>query len=128
MPLNDMLDRLPPDGNDDLLRARLSPPALRAYQSVCAGWQLTAVEGRRLLGVPAEIPLPLTGLRAIAAILAIHADLRHVHGEGEAIAGAWLRTPNPLPPFAGRSPLALMTQDGEAGFQALLAFLHGWRE
>lgn len=127
MPLNDVLDRLPLDEIDASLLTRLSPPALRAFQSVCAGWRLTAVEGRQVLGMPAETPLPLTGLRAIAAVLAIHADLRHVHGEHEAAAGTWLRTPNPLPPFAGRAPLTLMTHGGATGMQALQVFLRDWR-
>lgn len=126
--LNEILDRLPPEDRDDSLLTRLSPPALRAFQSVCAGWRLTAAEGRQVLGVPAEAPLPVAGLRTVAAVLTIHANLRHVHGEDEAAAGAWLRTPNPLPPFAGRPPLALMTIGGATGLQALLVFLHSWRE
>lgn len=127
MPLNDILDTLPLETADEGLLIRLSSPALRAFQSVCAGWRLTAVEGRQLLGLPAEVPLPLAGLRAIAAVLAIHASLRHVHGEHEATAGGWLRTPNPLPPFFGNSPLTLMTQ-GATELQSVLTFLRDWQE
>lgn len=128
MPLMDILETLPPEPADEALLARLSPPALRAFLSVCAGWRLSAVESRRLLGVPAEPPLTVAGLRGIAAVLAIHAELRHIHGEREAAAGAWLRTPNPLPPFAGDSPLMLMTRDGDAGRAKVSAFLRGWRD
>lgn len=112
---------------DDDQRARLSAPALRAFHSVCDGWRLTAGERSRLLGTPAEVPLPQAALRTIAALLAIHAGLRHVHGENETTAGAWLRTPNPLDPFAGRPPLALMG-DGPDGLRRLTDFLTAWRE
>jgi hypothetical protein len=128
MPLTDILDALPAETADDALLARLSPPALRAFHSVCAGWRLSAVEGRRLLGCPAEPPLNVAALRTIDAVLAIHAGLRHIHGDREAAAGRWLRMPNPLPPFSGDAPLAVMTRDGKAGKATVLAFLREWRE
>lgn len=99
--------------------ARLSGPALRAFDRIADQWKLSAPEQLILLGSPARSSyfrwkkdpdnarLSQDTLERLSYLLGIHEALAALLPDPQA-ADAWVRKPNDAPPFGGRSALARM--------------------
>jgi len=92
--------------------------ALKGFFGVAEAWELTAAEGRVLLGgigktayykyrACPEIALPRDALERISFVLGIYKALHLLFPDG-AQADAWIRRANSAPPFNGQSALDRM--------------------
>jgi hypothetical protein len=127
----------PSDRRDPLVRRRMSGPALRAFFSVGAAWQLRAEEQRALLGWPAESTffkykasdvstLSYDMLMRISLVLGIYKDLHILYPEPD-LADRWVRLPNSNPLFGGAPALTLMIEGGIDGLYHVRRLLDGRR-
>lgn len=118
-------------------RKRLSGPALRAFFPLAAAWGLSVAEQRALLGWPPVSTfhkyksgnpgtLSFDTLTRISLVLGIYKALQILYPD-PVLADAWVRMPNTHPMFGGRSPMALMTQDGMDGLLRVRRLLDGRR-
>jgi hypothetical protein len=115
----------------------MSDPAMRAFLSVGAIWQLQAEEQRGLLGWPAPstyfkykagqvATLPYDMLMRISLVLGIYEDLHVLYPEPD-LANRWVRLPNSNPLFGGNPALTLMVQGGMDGLYQVRRLLSGRR-
>lgn len=106
----------PPAARGD--RKMQSAVALRAFCRLAVLWKLSVREQMILLGMTArssffkwkkhpDVALPKDTLERISYLLRIDDALRSLSSEAAA-ANAWLRQPNPAPPFGGCSALEQM--------------------
>jgi hypothetical protein len=127
----------PSDRRDPQVRRRMSGPAMRAFFSVGAAWQLHAEEQRALLGWPAASTffkykagrvsiLPYDMLMRISLILGIYKDLHILYPEPD-LADKWVRLPNSNPLFGGEPALTLMIEGGIDGLYHVRRLLDGRR-
>jgi hypothetical protein len=127
----------PSDRRDPLVRRRMSGPAMRAFFSVGAAWQLRAEEQRALLGWPAESTffkykagdvsiLSYDMLMRISLVLGIYKDLHVLYTEPD-LADRWVRLPNNNPLFGGAPALTLMIEGGIDGLYHVRRLLDGRR-
>jgi Protein of unknown function (DUF2384) len=108
---------------------------LEIFLEIAARWHLTQTERRALLGSPTDErwvhliynPAPSCTpdeLSRLEAIIAIDAALS-MCVEDPREAARWLRTLQTMPPFCGRTPIALLFR-GFEGFKSVLDFLKEW--
>ena len=118
-------------------RKRLSGPALRTFFRIAAGWQLSVVEQRALLGWPAASTyhkykagelgaLSFDTLTRLSLILGIYKSLQLLYPEPR-FADAWVRMPNTNLLFGGTPPLTLMTDGGIDGLYKVRRLLDARR-
>jgi hypothetical protein len=122
-------------------RARLSGPALRTFGNVGRLWALSETERLALLGYPARstlhkwtndvraertVTLPFDTLMRLSALFGIYKGLRIVLNSDPEVA-EWLRQPSTVLPFAGQSPLELMTEGGFEGLLLVRRYVDAWR-
>lgn len=114
-------------------------PALRAFFSLAAEWNLRVAEQRKLLGDPPESTffkwkrqrdgaLGRDTLERISYLLGIWKDLQILFPEA-ARADAWVRRPNDAAPFGGRSALERMLSGNVADLYEVRRYLdaqRGW--
>jgi hypothetical protein len=122
---------------DPDVRRRLSAPALRAFFTIAAAWQLPVAEQRALLGWPPSStfhkyksgdsgPLSFDTLTRISLVLGIYKSLQILYPEA-AFADRWMRMPNANPLFGGRPPIAFVADAGLDGLFQLRRLLDGRR-
>jgi hypothetical protein len=115
----------------------MSGPAMLAFFSIGAAWQLHAEEQRALLGWPAASTffkykagrvsiLPYDMLMRISLILGIYKDLHILYPEPD-LADKWVRLPNSNPLFGGEPALTLMIEGGIDGLYHVRRLLDGRR-
>lgn len=125
------------DLRDPEARRRVSAPAVRLFLRVCDLWDLKVDERRALLGGISRQTyhnwksgqvgaLTRDQLERISLTLGVLKGLRLVFAE-DAHAFGWLKAANAEPPFAGRSPLAHMTDGGLAELADVRRYLDAWR-
>ena len=118
-------------------RKRLSGPALRTFFRIAAGWQLSVVEQRALLGWPAASTyhkykagelgaLSFDTLTRLSLILGIYKSLQLLYPEPR-FADTWVRMPNTNLLFGGTPPLTLMTDGGIDGLYKVRRLLDARR-
>lgn len=122
-------------------RAHLSGPALRTFGNIARLWALSETERLALLGYPARstlhkwtndvradrrVTLPFDTLMRLSALFGIYKGLRIVLNSDPEVA-AWLRQPATVLPFAGQSPLELMTEGGFEGLLLVRRYIDAWR-
>jgi hypothetical protein len=132
------LERISPiDRRDPQVRRSMSGPAMRAFFSIGAAWQLQAEEQRALLGWPAASTffkykaghvstLPYDMLMRISLVLGIYKDLHILYPEPD-LANRWVRLPNGNPLFGGQPALSLMTGGGIDGLYQVRRLLDARR-
>lgn len=109
------------DLSDRAQRERLGPPALRAFFRIMDRWQVRDEDARSLLGGVSNGPfyemkrdpdrtLDTDRLTRVSCLIGIFKALGILYPG--ALATAWIRRPNANPIFAGRPPLAYMTDGG----------------
>jgi hypothetical protein len=115
----------PPDLGAARDRDRLSGPALRAFFNIMARWAIKDADARALLGGVTNGPyyemkrkpdrvLDVDRLTRISLLVGIFKALRILHSD--AVADAWVRTPNTNRIFAGSTPLEFMIRGGVPAF------------
>jgi hypothetical protein len=133
-------DAVVPDPSPET-RTRLSAPALRTFANLARLWNLSENERLALLGHPARstfhkwasearakhaVTLPFDTLMRLSALLGIYKGLRIVLNSDPEVA-EWLRQPSTVLPFAGQTPLALMTDGGFDGLLQVRRYVDAWR-
>jgi hypothetical protein len=119
------------------VRKRLSGPALRTFFNVAAGWGLSVVEQRALLGWPAASTyhkykagehgaLSFDTLTRLSLVLGIYKSLQVLYPD-QGFADAWVRLPNSNALFGGHPPLTLMMDAGIDGLYRVRRLLDGRR-
>lgn len=118
-------------------RRRLGAPGLRTFLNIAELWGLSEEERLLILGMPSrstyckwtnavreyrDITLNVDKLMRISIVLGIHQALGILHSD-ERDGVAWLRTPNRVPLFGGRPPLALVTSGTQDGLMCVRRFL-----
>ncbi|MFA5503487.1 MAG: antitoxin Xre-like helix-turn-helix domain-containing protein [Phenylobacterium sp.] len=127
----------PADLRDPEARRRVSAPAVRLFLRVCDLWDLKVDERRALLGGVSRQTyhnwkagqvgaLTRDQLERISFTLGILKGMRLVFAE-DGHAFRWLKAANADAPFAGRSPLAHMTEGGLAEMADVRCYLDAWR-
>jgi hypothetical protein len=118
--------------------ARLSGPALRAFDRIADLWKLSAPEQLVLLGSPARSSyfrwkkepdnarLNQDTLERLSYLLGIYEALAVLLPDPQA-ADAWLRKPNDAAPFGGRSALARMLAGQVADLYVVRQYLDATR-
>jgi len=117
-------------------RARLSPPALKAFFTIMGRWKVRDDDARALLGGVTNGPfyemkrhpdrvLEVDRLTRVSYLIGIFKALNILHGR--ALADEWVHLPNRHPIFGGRSPLAVMMQGGLPAMQAVRRLLDARR-
>jgi uncharacterized protein (DUF2384 family) len=102
-------------------RARLSGPALKAFDRIARAWGLTNQEAAALLGMSQSTwdrarrgtraePLSQDQLTRASALIGIFKGLRLLFADG--MSDRWPRLPNRGPLFDGQSPVAAMVGGG----------------
>lgn len=125
------------DLRDPEARRRVSAPAMRLFLRVCELWDLKVDERRALLGGISRQTyhnwksgqvgaLTRDQLERISLTLGVLKGLRLVFAE-DAQAFRWLKAENADAPFAGRSPLAHMTEGGLSQLADVRRYLDAWR-
>ncbi len=121
----------------DIAEAQSHRALCRTLLEILSGWQLTAEEQRRLLGLPpmsarewrrlaagqASLPDDPATLLRIHYLLSIYRALRSLFPHSSQSADLYVTTP--LPALGGRRPLDLMLGDDERGMRTLLQHLEG---
>jgi hypothetical protein len=111
----------PPDLGAVRDRERLSGPALRAFFNIMARWNIKDADARALLGGVTNGPyyemkrkpdrvLDVDRLTRISMLVGMFKALRILHSD--AVADAWVRTPNSNRIFGGGTPLDYMLRGG----------------
>lgn len=127
----------PSDHRDPQVRRRMSGPAMRAFFSIGAAWQLPVEEQRALLGWPAASTffkykagqvstLSYDMLMRISLVLGIYKALHILYPEPD-LADKWIRLPNSNPLFGGQPAVALMIEAGIDGLYQVRRLLDGRR-
>jgi hypothetical protein len=117
-------------------RERLSAPALRAFFSIMARWQVRDEDARALLGGVTNGPfyemkkhpervLEADRLLRISYLIGIFKALNLLYSE--ALADEWIRRPNTGAIFAGQTPLAYLTAGGLPAMQVVRRLLDARR-
>jgi hypothetical protein len=117
-------------------RARLSPPALKAFFTIMARWAVRDEDARALLGGVTNGPfyemkrhpdrvLEVDRLTRVSYLIGIYKALNILHGP--AIAAAWVQLANRHPIFGGGTPLAFMIQGGLPAMQTVRRLLDARR-
>ncbi|MFC3077721.1 MbcA/ParS/Xre antitoxin family protein [Phenylobacterium terrae] len=125
------------DLRDPEARRRVSAPAVRLFLRVCDLWDLKVDERRAMLGGISRQTyhnwkagqvgaLTRDQLERISLTLGVLKGLRLVFAE-DAHALRWLKSENADAPFAGRSPLAHMTEGGLSELADVRRYLDAWR-
>jgi hypothetical protein len=119
------------------VRRRLSGPALRAFFTLAAAWQLSVTEQRALLGWPPPStfhkyksgdpgPLSFDTLTRVSLVLGIYKSLQILYPE-PVFADRWMRMPNTNALFGGRAPIEFVSDAGIDGLFQLRRLLDGRR-
>lgn len=118
-------------------RRRLGAPGLRTFLNIAELWGLSEEERLLILGMPSrstyrkwtnavwecrDIMLNIDTLMRISIVLGIHQALGLLHSD-ERDGVAWLRTPNKVPLFGGRPPMALINSGTQDGLMCVRRFL-----
>lgn len=117
-------------------RERLSAPALEAFFSIMARWQVRDEDARALLGGVSNGPfyemkrspdrvLDADRLTRVSYLIGIFKALHILHAEP--LADEWVHLPNQNPIFAGRTPLACMLRGGLPAMLAVRRLLDARR-
>lgn len=117
-------------------RKRLSPAALEAFFAIMARWKVRDEDARTLLGGVSNGPfyemkrdpdrvLDIDRLTRVSYLIGIFKALHILHGD--ALADEWVQLANSHPVFAGRTPLAFMTQGGLPAMQTVRRLLDARR-
>ncbi len=130
------VERMGPGG-----RKRLSAPGLRTFLSIADHWGLSEAERLRVLGLPPRstyhgwvakvragqaITLSLDELMRLSAVLGIWKGVGLLFPR-DRDGLAWLRAPNRALPFAGQSPMDLITAGSQDGILQVRRYLDAWR-
>lgn len=126
----------PVDLSDAAERARLSPPAIRAFFALMDRWSIRDEDARQLLGGISnggfyalkknpDRSLEEDKLRRISFLLGIFEALRDLYSD--ALADRWMTLPNKNALFAGRTPLAYLLEGGLPAFDMLRRLLDARR-
>lgn len=124
---NELAGNDPIDLTDKDVRVRVTPAALKALFRIIDAWQLTAEQGRGLLGgissgkygtlrqkITAgkdDLPvLKMDELQRISFLIGITKALRILHSSD--LADKWVRLPNRNPLFSGQPPVDYAIRGG----------------
>lgn len=105
-------------------RARWTPDAMEEARTICSRWGFAL---HAVVGVDAIPPggLAEAALHRIGALIGVDRAAVVIFGPEQG--KAWMHRPNAGLAFAGRSPAALVQEDGLLGLLAVRAVLEGWR-
>jgi hypothetical protein len=124
------------DLSDKANRARLTPPALKAFFNILGRWGVGEEDGQQLLGGvsrakfyalkknPAGV-LDQDKLQRVSLLVGIFKALNILHSER--LADAWVRLPNRNRIFAGQTPLRFMVKGGLPGMLVVRRLLDARR-
>jgi hypothetical protein len=126
----------PPDLGTRAERERLSGPALKAFFSIMARWQVRDEDARVLLGGVSNGPfyemkrnpervLDTDRLTRVSYLIGIFKALQILHGEP--LADEWVHLPNTNVVFGGQTPLAYMMRGGLPAMQVVRRLLDARR-
>ena len=122
-------------------RKRLSGPGLRTFLNIARAWNLSVVEKRHVLGLPARstlhqwitaveaqrpIRLPVDVLLRISAVLGVYKDLQIIFGD-EQEGVQWLQSANGAPCFGNQRPIDLIVSGTQDGIMLVRRYLDAWR-
>lgn len=134
--MSTLIDLRPTAPSSDSETTRAEATALlRAVLALFDRWQLTAAQGRTLLGDPSErtyqrwrngevASLPRDTVFRLGTLLGIHKALRYMFAQPER-GYAWIHAPNEA--FGGHSALDRMLQGAPTNLAAVRAYLDAER-
>ncbi|HET9101116.1 MAG TPA: MbcA/ParS/Xre antitoxin family protein [Acidobacteriaceae bacterium] len=126
-----------PDLSNPIVRARLSPSAIRGFARIMEHWGVKEVGARKLLGGPSAgtyygwkahpqaKKLDQDTLTRISLVIGIYKALHILYSDK--LADAWVTLPNRDPMFRGETPLAYMVEQGQPGMIHVRQLLDAWR-
>ena len=124
------------DGLDRPLPGAVDPAAaLAGFFAITSAWQLSADDGRALLGGPPErtfyawragtaVRMPADTLRRIGYVAGIYKALELLYSD-PALADGWIRRPNAA--FGGQTPLQRMRAGDVTDLAAVRSYLDAAR-
>jgi hypothetical protein len=124
-------------GTDRTGMASLGGPGLRAFANIAEAWGLTIAEQLRLLGIASRSTffkwrresdprLPRDTLERLSYLLGIYKSLQILLPDPKA-ADEWIRKPNNVAPFGGRSALERMLSGQVADLYVVREYLDAER-
>ena len=120
---------------DNATRSRLTAPAVRAFFRIAEQWGLSEAQQQAILGGSADAntvagwrdtppaSLALDHLERMSYVLGIYEGLERIFRYAPEKSRRWLSVPRPETPFAGQTPMEVMTSDGIVGLAAVRHYI-----